>query len=264
VLRPAGVSCDIGAFEIATPAASTSSASAIAATTATLNGSGFNPDLASGTVRFEYGTTTAYGSRTSSVPIAATVRNAGAGAPVSGLAPNTLYHYRLVVTNAVSTARGDDRTFTTTPTATPTPRPTPTPSLRHRPKISHLKLAPRNLIAASHRGAITAPHTGATVSYTETQRATTTFVVQRPAAGRRAGRACVRPSRRNHTHKRCIRWVGVGRFTHRDLPGPNRFHFSGRVNGHKLRAGSYRLHASPRSSGGAGPAVDSRFKVKKR
>jgi hypothetical protein len=136
--------------------------------------------------------------------------------------------------------------------------------VQHRPTISHLELAPRILIAASHGGAIAARHTGTTVSYIETQPATTTFVAQRPTAGRRAGGVCVRPSRRNHTDKRCIRWIGVGRFTHHDRPGPNQFHFNGRVNGHKLRPGSYRLHAIPRGSAGTGPAVNARFKVKQR
>lgn len=255
VLRPAGVACDIGAFEIATPAATTISASAVANTAATLNGNAFNPALASGTVHFQYGTTTAYGKSTPSRPVAATSRQAPIGASVSGLAPNTLYHFRLVMTNAVGTARGGDRTFTTTSN----PRP---PRARHRPKISHLRLAPRALIAASHGGAIAARRTGTAVSYTETQQAITTFVIQRPAAGRRAGRACVRPSRRNHTHKRCTRWIGVGRFTHRDHPGRNRYHFTGRAGGHKLLPGRYRLHAIPRNSAGTGRAVNSRFKVK--
>jgi hypothetical protein len=257
VLRPAGGSCDIGAFEIATPAAGIRSASAVVATMATLNGSAFNPDLAAGAVHFQYGTTTAYGKTTSSRPVTATSRNATVSASVSGLAPNTLYHFRLVLTNAVGTARSGDRMFTTTTK-------TSLPSARHRPKISHLRIAPRVLIAAPHGGTIAARRTGATVKYTETQPATTTFVVQRPATGRHAGRGCVRPRPRNHTHKRCTRWIGVGRFTHADHPGRNRFHFTGRVSGHKLRPSRYRLHAIPRNSAGVGPAVDARFKVKKR
>jgi len=61
----------------------------------------------------EYGTTTGYGSRTSSV-------NAGSGtAPVavsqliSSLTPSTAYHYRFVASNSAGTARGDDAIFTT-------------------------------------------------------------------------------------------------------------------------------------------------------
>jgi hypothetical protein len=115
------------------------------------------------------------------------------------------------------------------------------------------------LIAAAHGGAVAARTTGATVSYTETDPATTTLTVQRPAPGRRNHGSCVRPTRRNRTHRRCTRWVKVGHFTHHDGAGPNELHFTGRVGGHKLRAGKYRLQAIPRNSAGAGAAVNSGF-----
>jgi hypothetical protein len=89
-------------------------------------------------------------------------------------------------------------------------------------------------------------------------------VIQRPASGRRVGPACVRPGKRTHTHRRCTRWIGVDHFTHADDAGSNHFHFTGRVNGHKLRAGRYRLHASPRNASGVGPATNARFKIKRR
>jgi phosphodiesterase/alkaline phosphatase D-like protein len=54
------------------------------------------------TYHFEYGTTTAYGT---SVPMPDADASAGVFTPVSqlvtGLAPNTTYHYRLVSTNSV-------------------------------------------------------------------------------------------------------------------------------------------------------------------
>ncbi|HSS43166.1 MAG TPA: hypothetical protein VLK37_11535 [Solirubrobacterales bacterium] len=68
------------------------------------------------TYHFEYGTTTAYGSR---APLEA---EAPAGnrrvprtvqRPISGLQPGTTYHYRLVAENAIGETLGDDRTFTT-------------------------------------------------------------------------------------------------------------------------------------------------------
>jgi len=254
VLRPAGAACDIGAFEIATPGASTGAASAVAATTATLNGNAFNPSLVAGTVLFQYGTTTAYGKSTSSRPVTATSRKAPVSAAVSGLQPGTRYHFRLVVTDATGTAHGADRTFTT-PSL---------PAARHRPKLSHLRLSPRALIAASRGGAIAARRTGTTISYTETQPATTTFLVQRPTAGRRAHGGCVRPSPRNHGHARCTRWIDVGSFSHGDRRGRNRFHFTGRVGRHALRAGRYRLRVTPRNAAGAGPTVHARFKVTRR
>jgi hypothetical protein len=84
------------------------------ATTARLDAR-VNPRNAATTYRFEYGTTTAYGS---SVP--ATEADAGSGSrahlvfeQVSGLTPATTYHYRVVATNASGTTVGEDRTVTT-------------------------------------------------------------------------------------------------------------------------------------------------------
>jgi hypothetical protein len=117
VLRPAGNGCDIGAFELATPIASTGGASAVTSAGAVLAGTATNPDLRAGTVTFELGTGTAYGSKLAAQPIAATTRAAGFSGTATGLAPATTYHYRVVVTNPAGTAFGADRTFTTAPAA---------------------------------------------------------------------------------------------------------------------------------------------------
>ena len=113
VLRPAGLACDIGAFEVATPAASTRTASSITTGTAVLNGSASNPDLSPATARFQFGPTTAYGSNTAPQPVSQVTVGAPVTTSISGLAPNTLYHFRLVVSNATGTAFGADQTFTT-------------------------------------------------------------------------------------------------------------------------------------------------------
>jgi hypothetical protein len=96
------------------PAVETGSATGVEVTTATLNGS-VNANGFPTTYKFEYGTTTAYGSSA-----ALSEGNAGSGkasvpvsASVKGLAPATTYHYRIVATNAVSPTSGLDRTFTT-------------------------------------------------------------------------------------------------------------------------------------------------------
>jgi DNA-binding beta-propeller fold protein YncE len=74
-----------------------------------------NPGGIPTTFRFEYGTTSAYGS---SVPFPE--GSAGEGiatrtvwAAASGLAPGATYHYRVVATSELGTAYGVDRTFTT-------------------------------------------------------------------------------------------------------------------------------------------------------
>ncbi len=71
-----------------------------------------NPDGISTTVTIEYGTTTAYGSTqaASGSPITTTLN---LETTLSGLTPGTLYHYRVVATNASGTGTGQDQTFTT-------------------------------------------------------------------------------------------------------------------------------------------------------
>jgi hypothetical protein len=113
VLRPAGGGCDVGAFELATPSAVTTAAEAVGATAATLTGNATNPDLAPGTVSFQFGTALGYGSPTPTQLIGATTRGARFVAPIADLAPNTTYHYRLVVTDSAGTSLGPDVTFTT-------------------------------------------------------------------------------------------------------------------------------------------------------
>lgn len=95
------------------PAAVTGAASGVTATTATLNGT-VSPNKESTTYRFEYGTTTAYGSQS---PAGTSSGNAdkAVSADVTGLAPSTTYHFRLVASNASGTATGADAQFTTPP-----------------------------------------------------------------------------------------------------------------------------------------------------
>jgi hypothetical protein len=96
----------------AKPTVSTGGASKVTITTATLNGT-VNPQGASTTYFFQYGTTTAYGSRTPSVGAGVGTKAVAATAAIAGLGPNTKYHYRLVAQNSLGTTAGKDRAFTT-------------------------------------------------------------------------------------------------------------------------------------------------------
>jgi len=94
------------------PAVATQPASSLAETGATLNGL-VNPNGSETKIYFEYGTTTSYGSKTTEV-------SAGSGSvaieksqPISGLKANTVYHYRIVATNAFGASQGVDQTFNT-------------------------------------------------------------------------------------------------------------------------------------------------------
>ncbi len=87
----------------------------------TLSGS-VNPEGTATTYRFEYGTTTAYGTN---VPVPdASAGSGSAAVPVSegvtGLLPNTIYHFRLSAHNSGSPVTSADRTFTT-PASGPAP-----------------------------------------------------------------------------------------------------------------------------------------------
>jgi hypothetical protein len=64
------------------------------------------------TYTFEYGTTTAYGASTTTRSVKSNTARA-VTAVVSGLSPTTLYHYRLVATDADGTAVGIDTTVST-------------------------------------------------------------------------------------------------------------------------------------------------------
>ena len=95
------------------PLAVTESASDIAATTADITG-GINPEGISTTVQFDYGTTTSYGTTVtaSQSPVNGTI-GVSVSSDITGLTPNTLYHYRVKATNSAGTSYGADSTFTT-------------------------------------------------------------------------------------------------------------------------------------------------------
>jgi hypothetical protein len=102
---------------------------------------------------------------------------------------------------------------------------------------------------------------GTKISYRDSQVATTTFTVLRKSSGRKHGKSCKKPSPKNEHGKRCTLLVKVGSFIHTDTVGANSLHFSGRVKGKKLPAGTYELKAVAHNAAGNGAAVSKSFKV---
>jgi hypothetical protein len=102
------------------PSASTSGASTITPTAAQLNGS-VNPNGYATSYHFEYGTTTGYGTLTSTQSAGSGLSAAPVNAGASGFSPATLYHYRLVASSSGGTTNGRDTTFTTSGTSTQAP-----------------------------------------------------------------------------------------------------------------------------------------------
>ena len=78
-----------------------------------------SPRGMSTTYRWQYGTTTAYGAQTAAVALASPGADQQVGATLTGLTPNTDYHYRLVATNAFGTTLGADQMNRTAVTAAP-------------------------------------------------------------------------------------------------------------------------------------------------
>jgi len=94
------------------------SASGETKTTATL-GAQIDPNGVATAYRFEYGTTTAYGTSVPVPPagIGAGTSDQAASAELTGLGSGVSYHYRVVAVNSAGTSTGEDETFTTVPPA---------------------------------------------------------------------------------------------------------------------------------------------------
>jgi hypothetical protein len=216
--------CDIGAYEYAPPLVTTVAASAVAFSTATLNGT-VDPSYRETTAYFEYGRTTAYGSKTP-------VRIVGSGngqmsftEPLAGLRQGATYHFRLVAENAEGVALGTDQTFTT--------------SDRTKPVLTLLRVGP----GLFHR------KNGATFSFTLSEDATVTFRFDHVLRGVRRGKRCVKITRHNRRRRPCARYLPVsGSVVQQGAEGPNSIHFDARVGTKLLTFGAYRLRATPRDA----------------
>ena len=108
----------------AKPVATTSAATAVAATTATLNGT-VNDNFDPATTSFKYGTDPALAGATTVSGSPATTAGTGVAGSVTanltGLTPGTKYYFEIIGANTEGTATGTILNFTTTPSITVTP-----------------------------------------------------------------------------------------------------------------------------------------------
>lgn len=97
------------------PVVTTTAATGVTTSAATLNGS-VNPNGADASYKFDYGTTTSYGSSTTAGDAGAGTTAVNESANLASLTASTTYHYRLEATNSGGTTLGADQQFTTSST----------------------------------------------------------------------------------------------------------------------------------------------------
>ena len=99
------------------PLANTSAATNVGTTTATLNGI-INPNGSTTTYIFEYGASTGYGNSIAGTSSLTGSVNVNVNEDITGLSPNSTYHFRLSATNEGGTTLSDDATFMTSSSST--------------------------------------------------------------------------------------------------------------------------------------------------
>ncbi len=106
------------------------------------------------------------------------------------------------------------------------------------------------------------PPVGTTFTFTLNVPASVTFTFTTTAGGRRSGKACVAPSKKNKHGKRCTRAVNAGSLTVAGKAGANSVRFTGKLsNGKTLKPGSYTATVIATASGKTSPAGKLHFKV---
>lgn len=214
------------------PGAITDAASDIGSTSARARGF-VRPNGQETTYRFEYGRTTAYGSRTDSLGADDGLASRAVAQTIAGLQPRTLYHYRIVAINGSDTTRGTDRTFTTGAPGQ-VGQGDGAGSGATGPRLTLLRLS-RTTFRAWLRGPSVGP------LHPRRPRPGSTIVSFRLAAS-----AAVRFTALRCLNRPCTRTRWAGSFSRSFKAGSNRFRFTGRVGGRRLAAGRYRLVAAPR------------------
>jgi hypothetical protein len=214
------------------PGAVTGEASNIGSTSARVHGF-VRPNGQETTYRFEYGRTSAYGSRTESLGADDGLASRAVAQTITRLRPRTRYHYRIVAINGSDTTRGTDRTFTTGAPGQ-AGRSDGGGSGATAPRLTQLRLAP-----TTFRAWTTGPSVGPL--HPKRPRPGSTIVSFRLTA-----KATVRISALRCLNRRCTRTRSAGSFSRSFKAGRNRLRFTGRLRGKRLAAGRYRLVAAPR------------------
>lgn len=97
-----------------------------------------------------------------------------------------------------------------------------------------------NTSGAAERPVAARAKKGTTFVYRLSESARVVFRIRSKKKGRKVGRRCVKPTRRNRARPVCTRFVEVGAFAQNATAGLNRKRFSGKIGRKRLRPGNYR------------------------
>lgn len=150
VTRPQNSVCDIGAYEKALPLVVTNAASGVTTSSAKLNGS-INPQGLAATYRFQFGTSTSYGSVTPTQSAGSGMTAQAVFAGIKGLKANTTYHFRLTAQNVDGSAVGIDRTFKTKANPAPAVRKLKLSVSPRNPRAGHTTCYTFTVTSSGHR-----------------------------------------------------------------------------------------------------------------
>jgi hypothetical protein len=233
------------------PVAVTGAAQVLASGAATVNGT-VNDHAQPTTDRFEFGPTSSYGSAAPSVSAGAGFTDVTASQTLSGLSPDTTYHYRLEATNPTDTTVGADATFTTLPL----------------PAVGPVTVAPTVWRRGSKPALISSkrPPVGTKISFSLTRAASVQVAFFSSRPGRRVKKKCAAPTRKNRHAKKCTRLLRVGTLSLTGHAGKNTIRFQGRISRTKrLKPGRYvvRVSASDPTASGKSPSRTAKFTIAK-
>ena len=229
------------------PAVSTGAATAIGAGAVKLEGT-VNGHAQATTYRVDFGQTTAYG--TSHMGNAASgFTNSPVSETFGSLAPHTTYHYRVVAINGTDVSVGADATVTTLAL----------------PRISRVRVSNKRWRAGRQGPKVSKRvPTGTRISFRLDRDAgvQVRFLISKP--GRKVGRRCKAPTRKNRRGTRC-RFVSSGKeLSFGGHAGTNTIRFQGRITrgGKPLKPGSYQLKLVARDpTSSRASTARARFKI---
>jgi hypothetical protein len=159
---------------------------------------------------------------------------------------------RLLDGNGDCIARADRGAYELTgfEAACPTPQPQPQP----QPPVGTQPTDPApvlNRVSLSRAAFATkGKKKGTKIRFRLSEKATVTMTVERVLAGRRKGKKCVAPTRKNRKAKKCTRYAKRGTLTFTARAGDNAIAFAGRLGKTTLPPGTYRARLRAKDATG--------------